>query len=116
MAFLRHQRVSSLIQQELSELLLRELEFDGALVTITQVEVQKDLDTATIGVSVIPSEAGEKIIALLQKNRARLERLLLRKINIKPMPTIVFQLDHGPEEAAKIEKAFLKIEKETPGL
>ena len=108
MRFFRKDRVASLIQEELGHLMLRELEFNGALVTITSVDVQKDLEAADVNVSVLPSEQGEEIMKLLRAQQKHLQFLLLRKMNIKPMPTIIFKLDHGLENAARVEKALLE--------
>ncbi len=109
MAFQRHQRVSSLIQEELNKIILRELEFGDALVTLTRIEVQKDLDYAAVNFSVIPVEKSKEVLRILNKNRRHLQYLLLRKINIKPMPEIRFQIDYGLEKAAKIEKVLLEL-------
>src|SRR3989344_4653822 len=108
----RHQRVESLIREELDKLMLKELEFPGALVTVTSVDIQKDLDYATVNVSVIPNAKEGEVLKNLIKNQKRLQHLLLRKINIKPMPEIRFKIDIGLERAAKVEKALLEIEKE----
>jgi ribosome-binding factor A len=40
----------------------------------------------------------------LKAHAGQFQYLLLRKINIKPMPRITFALDHGLENAAKVEK------------
>lgn len=103
----RPERVSSLIQAELGKLLLREVEFDGALVTITDVEVGKKLEIAIVLVSVIPSEKSEGVLRVLDKAQPHLQYLLLRILNIKPMPKIKFKIDHGPERAAEVEKLLL---------
>lgn len=115
MAYQRHQRVESLIEDELNKLILRELEFPGALVTITRIDVQKDLDYVSVGVSAIPGEKLSEALEILNKNRGRLQHLLLRKINIKPMPELRFREDVGLEKAAEIEKKFLELEKESSG-
>lgn len=112
MAYQRHQRVESLIHEELDKLILKELEFEGALVTVTNVDVQKDLDYANIGISVIPAERAEGALAHLNNNLRQLQHLLLRKLNIKPMPELRFRLDMGLKKAAELEKQFMEIEKE----
>ncbi|MDP3729476.1 MAG: ribosome-binding factor A [bacterium] len=111
MGFQRYERVSSLILAQLNVLMLKEVEFDGALVTVTAVDVQKDLDYASVKISVIPSEKGESALRTLNQKRRELQHLLLRKINIRPMPEIRFELDHGLENAAAVEKAMMDIEK-----
>lgn len=108
MRFYRKDRVGSVIQKELGQLLLREVETPpGVLLTITSVEVQKDLEIAHIYVSVLPSERGRDLIKILHHAQKHLQFLLLRKLNIKPMPELFFKLDHGLENAARVEKALL---------
>lgn len=103
----RSERVSKLVREELSKIIIREVEFGDALVTITAVEVDKKLEHAAVSVSVIPSERSRAALALLNKIIGRLQHLLMKKINIKPMPRISFTFDRGPENAANVEKIFL---------
>ncbi len=103
----RSSRVSKLIREELSKIILRELEFPGALATITQVDVDKKLESAKVMVSVMPSKSSAEVLEELGKSARHLQYLLLRKINIKPLPRIIFELDRGPENAAAVEKALL---------
>lgn len=108
MRFFRSERVQSLIQEELGKIILREVELSGALATITGVEVDRKLERARVDVSVIPSAAAPAALAELVKRTGHLQHLLMKKMNIKPMPRIMFELDRGPENAAAVEKALLK--------
>ncbi len=108
MRFFRSERVGKLIRAELSKIIIREVEFPDALVTITGVTVDKKLERAKVSVSAIPSSAGDAALAELQKRTGYLQHLLMKKINIKPMPRISFYIDHGVENAAAVEKALLK--------
>lgn len=108
MRFFRSERVESLIQGELGKILSRELEFGGALVTIMAVDVDKKLERAKVRVSVIPAAAERTALHELEIAAGRLQHLLMKKINIKPMPHIMFVSDHGAENAAAVEKVFLE--------
>ncbi len=108
MPFLRAQRVSSLIQERMGWILEREIELPGALITITGVNVRKKLEEARVMVTVFPSEKAAETLNLLGRRAPYLEHLLIEQIHIKPMPKIVFELDRGPENAARIEKALLE--------
>ncbi len=121
----RPEQVSNLIKEELSEIISREIEFPDLLVTITEVEVDKKLSEAVISFSVLsmcggcpmanqchsqenePPKDFEIALKILEKNRRHLQYLLMKKINIKPMPQIRFKVDKGLEKAAEIEKILL---------
>lgn len=101
-------RVGKLIREELSLLIQRELEFGpGVLVTVTEVEIKKKLETAGVRVSVLPSEKAAEALRTLMLARNNLQFQLGRKLNIRPMPNILFSLDRGPENAAAVEKALM---------
>ena len=121
----RQERVASLIQEELSKIILREIDFANCLVTITKVEIDEKLSQATINLSVLsPCEGcparsfeqcaegapqnSQSVLKILGKNRSHLQYLLMKKINIKPMPQIAFKIDHGLEKAAEVEKLLLE--------
>lgn len=90
----RHLRVAELIQRELSKIILREIEFGPAvLVTVTGVEVQKNLSSAKIIIAALPQDAKSEVLITLNEKKFFLYRLLMRKINIKPMPKIEFGIE-----------------------
>ncbi|MFH1759411.1 MAG: 30S ribosome-binding factor RbfA [Patescibacteria group bacterium] len=103
----RQERLNSLIQEELNKILIKELEFDGSLVTLTSVAVSKDLGFVTVGISVIPSEKAEGALKKLEKFKPRLQHLLYEKIKIHRSPKLIFKIDWGYEEAAKVEKSLM---------
>lgn len=107
-------RVSKLIKRELSKIIEREIEFEGALATITEVQVDPKLEHAEVLVGILPKEKEAESFNVLREARGKLQSLLMKKINIKPMPRIEFKIDYGAENAAKIEKRFLEIQKDGP--
>lgn len=104
----RSNRVSNLIRDEISILIKRELEFPNAFPTVTEVQVTKKLDEAKVLVSVLPSKEAANVLGILSGARNRLQHLLIKKLNIKPMPHIYFEIDRGLENAANVEKRLLE--------
>lgn len=104
----RPARVSKEIRRELNTLLNKDVELDGALATITSVDVDRKLGTAEVNISILPHEKAEVSFEKLKERQGHLQFLLARRLEIKPMPHIVFKLDHGMEHAADIEKVLLK--------
>lgn len=104
----RNLRVASLIRDELSKIMAREMEFPDMLVTVTEVEVDPKLGGASVKISVLPSEKAETVLKELISAGGKFQRFLNHKLNIKPMPKIRFELDRGPEKAAGVEKILLE--------
>jgi ribosome-binding factor A len=105
----RSERLGKLIAEQLNLILLREIEFDGALPTITGVEVSSKLETAAVKVSVFPSEKAPAVLKMLRKEQGRLQGLLIRKLEMRIVPKIDFEIDRGPENAARVEKDLLDL-------
>ena len=89
----RNLKIASLIEKELNQLILRNLDFNGAFVTITGVLVSEDLSEAKVKVSILPEEKAPEVFKLLEKSRRELQFKLLRKMNIKPMPHLKFEIE-----------------------
>jgi ribosome-binding factor A len=100
-------RVAGVIRDETAKLLARDYEFGGAVVTVTEATVEPSFAWADIFVSVIPSEQADAVLQELTRHAGDIHHYLNRKMNIRPMPRIRFQIDHGPEKAATIEKILL---------
>jgi ribosome-binding factor A len=103
-------RVAGLIQEELSKLIIREVDIpEGALATIVGVDVDRKLEHAKIRVSIFPKEKEKEGLAALVKRQGDMQYLLMKKINIKPMPRIAFEKDSGHEAAAQVEKIAMEL-------
>ena len=89
-------------------MILRDFEFPDTLVTLTDVDVDAKMDRAVVWVSVFPSEKAEHAVRVLNSASFGLTKTLLRKVNIRPMPELHFEIDHGPENAARVEKELLR--------
>ncbi|MGC9610796.1 MAG: ribosome-binding factor A [Minisyncoccia bacterium] len=89
----RNLKIAALIQEKLSEIFVREFNFEGALVTIVGVDVDEKLDKAFVKLSILPFQKGPEMFTMIDKSRRALEHKLLRIMNIKPMPRLVFKIE-----------------------
>lgn len=103
-------RISKLISNELSKLIQKEVEFDNALVTVTSVDINDKIDRAKVGVSIIPKDKEAESLEALSRAVSHLQYKLHHHLNIKPMPKLVFEIDSGSEQAARVEKLLLDEE------
>lgn len=104
----RKERLSNLIEEELAKIIARELEFDGALVTITGVELSEDSDFADVKFSVLPSTKVKEVTDVFKKNAGNLQHILIRKLSMRTIPYIRFEYDPGLEKAQKVEKILME--------
>ena len=103
-------RVNELLKRELSALITRELNFEGALVTLNQVDVTPDLKSAHAYVSVLGKEDQAAVMANLEEHRAILQSALAKAVTLKYTPQLVFHLDDSIERGARVFEILQEIE------
>jgi ribosome-binding factor A len=107
---LRIQKVNELLKQEIGGLILKELDFSrDTMVTITEVSTSPDLQQAKVKVSIMPFLKAEKILKILNSQVFNLQKLLNKKLKMKTIPKIRFELDKSEERKTRIEQLFRKI-------
>ena len=106
----RIERVNSLIQKELGKIILREVELPvGVLATLTRVETSANLIDAKAYIAVLPSEKTERVLEILNKIIYELQKILNRRLRMRPIPKIRFIKEKQTAEAAKIEGLLEEI-------
>jgi ribosome-binding factor A len=91
MSLYRKQRMESLIAQLLSERIVRTIESDEALITITSVEIDEDNQKTNISVAVYPDTQKKNVLLKLNENAKDLAWYLIKKMRVKSIPTLVFK-------------------------
>ena len=100
----RPRRVGHMIQRQLAEILREELrdEIPG-LVSITGVDMSRDLRHATAYVSLIgASDDGKALIDVLKEHRHSLRSALSRSLNLRFTPEIHFRYDRTIEHGVRL--------------
>jgi len=111
MANNRIPRVNELIKRELNDVLLKQIDFpEGTLVTITRVETSSNLIQTRIYISVIPEEKREEVIQVLKKKIFDIQKVLNKRLKMRPIPKIIFVEERKTKEAGKIEEILKEIE------
>jgi ribosome-binding factor A len=103
-------RVNEVLKRELSSLITREINFEGALVTLNQVDVTPDLKSAHAYVSVLGKEDQAAVMANLEEHRAILQSALAKAVTLKYTPQLVFHLDDSIERGARVFEILQQIE------
>lgn len=108
----RIQRVNQLIKKELSQILLKEIEFTpDVLVTITQVETSSNLIESRVWISVLPEEKLKRVLKILNRNIYFLQQKLNKRLRMRPVPKIKFLEEKKTAGAGKIEEILEKLKK-----
>lgn len=115
----RQKRVSSLIKEELSRLFIDLIQDSSSgLITITRVEMSKDLKTAYVYLSLFGFEDNDKVLEFLERRKGFLRKSVASRTELKYNPILIFSLDRIYEYEEKIDKIIKNLrenEKRTPG-
>ena len=111
---MRLQRIADRIQQDLSELLLFDIQDPRLIgVSVTEVKVDRELSYASIYVSAVEGqERAKDVLAGLEHAKGFLRRELAQRAQLRSFPQLRFYWDPTPERADHIEKLLLEIRKE----
>jgi ribosome-binding factor A len=111
----RLQRIADRIRQELSEMLIRELN-DPRLkqIFVTDVKIDKELAFADIYVSALEGVSRSKdVLAGLESASGFIKRTLASRIELRAFPRLRFHWDVTPENADHIEKILAELRAKT---
>lgn len=108
----RLERINELIKRELGNIILEEMNFDGALVTITDVKSAGNLQTAKVYIATIPTEQDKEVMHRLSNAVFHLQQLLNHRLKMRPVPKIIWQSDLSGDKLVHLENVLLKVEKE----
>ena len=102
----RTESVGKAIQVALSEILHTETRDPGLYdVTITSVDMSRDLRTARVYVSVMnSSEARTQVLQRLMRAMSFLRRALAQRVQLRHVPELVFAWDDSMTQGARIDQ------------
>jgi ribosome-binding factor A len=108
---LRLQRIADRIRQEISQLLIREINDPRLkLIYITDVKVDAELAYADIYVSAVEGRTRSvEILSGLESASGFLRRTLAGRIELRAFPRLRFHWDPTPENADHIEKVLAEL-------
>ena len=110
----RQDRVGTLIQRELSEIIQRSVKDPRvAFCTVTQAEVSPDLKYADVKVSVIGDEAQkDKTLAGLKSAAGFLRREIGNRLTLRYSPELRFAIDESTDYLFKIDGLLKSVTSE----
>ena len=109
---IRIQRINELLKEEVSQVLLKEMNFSNCLVTITEVDASSNLSNAKVKISVLPQSKTDVILKKLNKNIYQIQQKINRKLNMRPVPKLIFIVDKVSQQAQRVEDILHKIKQD----
>lgn len=103
----RVEKINVLLREVVADILSRDLQFPpGALVTVTRADASDDLYSARVFVSVMSADAAHEQAVLDQLTRAcgAVQHALNRRLRMRPVPRITFEVDRGEKRRERVEK------------
>ena len=105
----RHEKVNELIKEELGKIFLKNLEFySGSLVTIIEAKVSVDCQHVRVFVSVFPEKETENMMEYLNRNIYEVQKILDKRLCMRPVPKIRFVSDKQGENFSRINQLLNK--------
>jgi len=106
-------RVRELLKREIGEILRRELPVDQAgLITVNDVDLSGDLRNAKVFIGFLGSAEQQRTgLALLQKNRSRIQNLMAKSVFLKYIPRLNFVMDDSVVRGNRVLAIIDELEK-----
>ena len=102
---IRQKRVADRLLQEISALLLTMNDPRLSLVTVTVVNIDRELEYANVFVSTVGDDTRRKeVMAVLNGAKGYIRREVSHRIQLRRSPELVFHWDPSPEKAEQISQ------------
>lgn len=103
----RQQKISRLIQKELSEIFLQDgLPVYGCMITVTKTSVTKDLSIARSYLSIFNAEDADEVMKMVRSNTKEIRYRLGLKVKnqLRVIPQLEFFIDDSLDYMENIER------------
>ena len=107
----RQNKISRLIQKELSEIfLLQTKSMNGVLVSVSAVRISPDMSIARVYLSVFPSERSQEIVKNINDNVKSIRYELGTRVRhqLRIIPELKFFVDDSLDYAERIDELLKK--------
>ena len=109
----RTERVQKLAMEVLGEAIQSLQDPRIGFTTVTAVRITRDLRYARVFISVLGShEEQDATMKGLKSATPYLRGQLGKEMRVRYLPELTFELDHGPEEAERLERLLNKLHEE----
>ncbi|MGA0901142.1 MAG: 30S ribosome-binding factor RbfA [Luteolibacter sp.] len=106
----RIQRVNELIRREVGNIVQRDYEWHGILVTISGVEITQDLKEGKVWTSVLGGSS-DPVIKKLNKDHGAIQSKVMKRVVLKSTPVLRFVCDTSAERGVDMVNLLDEVDK-----
>jgi ribosome-binding factor A len=107
----RIEKLNILLREELAKIIARDVDLpEETMVTITRVQISPDVKYAAVFVSVL-GRSPREALEILSKSMYNTQHLLIRRLKMRPVPKIHFEVDKEELHREKVEKSLSNLKK-----
>jgi ribosome-binding factor A len=106
----RLDRVNELLRREIGNVIQKDYEWHGKLVTVSDVEVTQDLKEAKVWTSVLGGEAAP-VIHKLNHDHGSIQTKVMKRVVLKSTPVLHFRHDASAERGVDIVNLLDEVDK-----
>ena len=107
----RHERLQQDVKIALSDIIRNDVKEPSVtgLISVTDVKITPDQKYAKVYVSIFGKENKNKVIEALKKATGFIKRELGRRVRMRNMPDITFELDNSMEYGEHMDKVIKEV-------
>ena len=106
----RLDRINELLRREIGNVIQKDYEWHGKLVTISEVDVTQDLKEAKVWTSVLGGDA-QSVIDKLSREHGSIQSKVMKRVVLKSTPVLRFQHDASASRGVDMVNLLDEVEK-----
>ena len=106
----RLDRVNELLRREIGSVIQKDYEWHGKLVTVSAVEVTRDLKEGKVWTSVLGG-ASRPVIDKLNRDHGSIQKKIMKRVVLKNTPVLRFQHDASAVRGVEIVNLLEEVDK-----
>jgi ribosome-binding factor A len=102
----RQQKINSLLQKDLAEILLREVVVPNTMISVTRVNITPDMSIARVNLSIFATQDKTETLKKVQAKKSEIRHLLGERVKnqLRIVPDLQFFLDDSLDRIDRIDE------------
>jgi ribosome-binding factor A len=106
----RTDRVNELLRREIGQVIQKDYEWHGKLVTVSDVEVTQDLKEGKVWIGVLGGDA-KPVIEKLNRDHGSIQSKVMKRVVLKSTPVLHFRHDSSAVRGVDIVNLLEEVDK-----